>query len=108
LQSLVHQKLVERAIQECGGTVELAMLLNVSQTEVAEWLRAARPLPTTIFLKLVDCFIEDHSDRIESDAPVKIVSRPAILLPVVREIADCALDEARLRCTTRGSAMCSS
>jgi hypothetical protein len=94
LQSQVHQKLLERAAQACGGVAGVAMLLDVSRTEVAEWLGGRRPLPTNVFLKLVDYLTDDQPTWGKPEGPMKIVGRPAILLPVVREIAACALDEA--------------
>ena len=49
-------------------------------------------MPTHVFLKLVD-FLLDRDPSVEADG-VKVVARPPILLPVVREIAAGALDEA--------------
>ena len=94
LQSQLHQQLLERAAQACGGEAGVALLLDVSQLEVAEWRTGRQPLPTNIFLKLIDYLTDDHGTRLEVAPPAKLAARPPVLLPVVREIADSALGEA--------------
>jgi GAF domain-containing protein len=92
MQPEVYLKVLERAAKSCGGVPGVALLLNASREEVADWLSRRAAMPTIAFLRLVDHLVEIEAG--EAQPPVRIVPRPPALVPVVRQIAEQALDEA--------------
>jgi len=96
VQPDIYVKVLERAADACGGASGVAVLLNASSAEVADWLAGRRAMPTEFFLKLVDVFYDDRGGTGSGalTGSVQMTSRPPILLPVVRAISERTLSEA--------------
>jgi hypothetical protein len=55
----VYARTLQRAMEICGGEVELALRLDATPSHVALWLRGVETPPTHIFLRAVDLLSEE-------------------------------------------------
>ena len=49
-----QMRMLQRALQDCGGEAELAKVLGVSVEVLTCWLRGDEALPATIYLRALD------------------------------------------------------
>jgi DNA-binding transcriptional regulator YdaS (Cro superfamily) len=85
----VYQRVLERAVDTCGGASGVARLLGVPRPEVQAWLDGAQPLPPAAFFELVDLLVDGSMNGTLAGTPLGNRAPPA-----VRETAEQALREA--------------
>lgn len=87
-----HTLLLEKAARAVGGEHRLCVLLGVSWPRLQHWLDARGPLPSSIFLRLLD-LLEQRAPVASEEAEHLLFDR--VFVPADREeIAECALDAA--------------
>ena len=57
VKQTVHTRALQRAAEILGSTQALRACLDVSQAQLAMWMRGQAPLPADVFLQLVDVLL---------------------------------------------------
>lgn len=95
MRSDVRQRVLQRAVEACGGVERMSAFLNLPPSLLDVWLRGDEPIPSHIFLQAVDCVLEGKScGCVEVASGAVVDRRPLLLLPVVRDLAKDALADA--------------
>ncbi|HXJ52852.1 MAG TPA: YdaS family helix-turn-helix protein [Burkholderiales bacterium] len=66
----VHTRSLQRAAELVGGVDTLAHRLNVSPEKLEYWLSGVLPVPTEVFLALVDLILEEHLSEASRNSEV--------------------------------------
>ena len=93
-----HTLLLEKAARAVGGEHRLCILLGVSWPRLQHWLDAREPLPSGVFLRLLDLL--EHRAPVASAEAEHLLFDPAFAPADREEIAECALDAATAAAAT--------
>jgi len=63
----LQAKLLQRAIEICGGWAELCERLGVSEHTAKMWIDGRARMPDAVFLKAADVVLEDDIARANQD-----------------------------------------
>ncbi len=87
-----HSPLIYEAVERVGGEARLRLLLGVSWSELRGWLDGGAPLPTRVFLKLVDLL--EYAPAPEAREAVHPFLQPRYAPASCAELCESALDAA--------------
>jgi len=87
-----HFPLIHKAVGQVGGEDRLRLLLGVSWSELHGWLDGVAPVPTAVFLKLVDLL--DSAPAPEAREAVHPFLQPGYAPASRTELCESALDAA--------------
>jgi len=92
MSSRKHSPLIQEAVGRVGGEARLRLLLGVTWSELRGWLDGGAPVPTRVFLKLVDLL--EGAPAPEAQAAVHPFLEPRYAPATRAELCESALDAA--------------
>jgi len=95
-----HSLLVETAVRAVGSEHRLCALLGVSWSDLHGWLDARTPVPSGVFLRLLDVLERRRTTAPAGEEPQHRLLDPAFAPADREEILECALDAATTAAAT--------
>jgi hypothetical protein len=71
----LHARLLSKLAELLGGRAPLGHQLQVPAQNLARWMAGSEPMPSLVFLKVVDLIIELTSEPLSSSGDVRRMDR---------------------------------